>query len=88
MTPPVAVKVALYGCPAVPSGSEVVVMWTTPGLMVMLNCALALTGWTSESVTCTVKLETPTTVGVPLMTPVLAFKCKPVGKAPLVMLQA
>jgi len=40
-----------------------------------------------ESVTVTVKLATPATVGVPEITPVLASSVSPPGSAPEVMLQ-
>ena len=39
------------------------------------------------SVTWTVKLEAPAPVGVPLITPVVAAKERPVGNEPLVTLQ-
>ena len=53
----------------------------------MLSGALAVAGGVSESATCTVKFEVPTVVGVPVIAPVLAFKCKPSGNVPLMMLQ-
>ena len=36
---------------------------------------------------CTTKLKLPVAVGVPLNTPLLALRVRPVGNAPLVMLQ-
>ena len=39
----------------------------------------------AESATCTVKLNVPELVGVPVIAPVAAFKLKPEGKAPVVM---
>src|SRR5271166_6509261 len=44
---------------------------------VMLSGAIALAGGDSESLTCTVKLEVPAVVGVPEITPLLAFRVKP-----------
>ena len=37
------------------------------------------------SFTCTVKLEVPTVVGVPEMTPVLEFRLSPAGREPTVI---
>jgi hypothetical protein len=59
----------------------------TAGVMVMLSGALAVAGGDSASVTCTVKLEMPAPLGVPVIAPVLAFKCKPTGKLPAMTLQ-
>ena len=39
----------------------------------------------SESVTCTVKLEVPRTVGVPVIAPLAPFSVSPVGRLPLVI---
>ena len=41
-----------------------------------------------ESVTCTVKLNVPEVVGVPVMAPVEAAKLNPGGNEPALMLQA
>jgi len=41
----------------------------------------------AESVTLTTKLKVPVTVGVPEIVPPAGFSVKPVGKAPLIMLQ-
>jgi hypothetical protein len=45
-----------------------------------------LSGWDAlrllASVTCTVKLLVPATVGVPVIAPVLAFSDSPAGKLP------
>jgi hypothetical protein len=56
----------------------------------MLRFALAVLAGISESVTVTVKLTVPVAlpVGVPEIAPVLAFKVRPAGKAPAVMLHA
>ena len=50
------------------------------GAIVMLNPCVAL--WELASVTCTVKLLVPKTVGVPEITPVLLFKPSPLGSVP------
>jgi hypothetical protein len=54
----------------------------------MLRFAFAVEAGISESVAVTVKLMVPVAlpVGVPEITPVLAFKASPVGRAPVVML--
>ena len=55
--------------------------------MLMLSCAVAVCGGDSESATCTVKMEAPPPVGVPVIAPVLPFKLSPAGKLPAVILQ-
>jgi len=55
--------------------------------MVMLRLAVAVTCGDSESATCTVKGKAPGAVGVPVIAPVLAFKLRPFGRLPEVMLQ-
>jgi hypothetical protein len=70
-----------------PPGSEVVVTLRAATVMVILRFALAvLEVGVSASPTVTVKLSVPTNVplGVPEITPVLAFKLKPAGKLPVV----
>ena len=54
-----------------------------PGAMVMLKDWVVL--WESASVTCTVKLLVPKTVGAPEITPVLLFKFSPLGSVPVVI---
>jgi hypothetical protein len=74
--------------PADPAGNDVVVMLTTV-TTVRLSCACAEPGppdAADESVACTVKVEVPETVGVPVMAPEL-LSDKPVGKAPLAKVQ-
>ena len=74
--------------PSVPAGNAVVEMVTTV-TTVRLSCACAEVeppGTADESVTCTVKVEVPETVGSPVMTPEL-LNDKPVGKAPFAKLQ-
>ncbi len=74
--------------PSDPAGKSVVEMITTV-TTVRLSCACAESGppgAVDESVTCTVKVKIPDTVGSPAMTPELR-KDKPVGKAPLAKVQ-
>ena len=73
--------------PADPAGNDVVEMLTTV-TTVRLSCACAEAGppgAADESVTCTVKVEVPETVGSPVIAPEL-LNDKPVGKAPLAKL--
>ena len=52
-------------------------------LITMLRLAVALRAvGVSESVTLTVKLEVPVTVGVPEIRPVLVLRLRPDGKLP------
>jgi hypothetical protein len=56
--------------------------------MVMLTAADAVFAvGVSESVAVTVKLVGPVAVGVPEMTPVLAFRVRPAGRLPTVTAQ-
>jgi hypothetical protein len=55
--------------------------------MAMLKAAVAVALGVAESWTWTVKLDVPVAVGVPEMTPVVAFKVRPAGSAPAMMLQ-
>ena len=66
-----------------PAGSDVVVI-ARSALMVMLRFAVAVAA--AESVTFTVKLETPVALGVPVIAPVFAFTLNPVGSVPALML--
>ena len=72
-----------------PGGSDVVttVSCVRIAFTVMLSGADAVAGGDCESATCTVKFDVPAVVGVPVIAPVLAFKCKPSGNVPLVRLQ-
>ena len=54
-----------------------------PDAIVMLKACVAV--WDLASLTCTVKLLVPTTVGVPEITPVLLFKFSPLGSVPIVI---
>jgi hypothetical protein len=49
--------------------------------MEMLSVAVAACGEAAESFTCTVKLDVPTALGVPLIEPVLE-RVKPGGSVP------
>ena len=49
----------------------------------MLNALVAVCAGLPESVTWTVKLNVPATVGVPEMTPVSLLSVSPVGSDPL-----
>jgi hypothetical protein len=49
----------------------------------MLNAFVAVTAGFTESVTWTVKLEVPPTVGVPEMTPEALLRERPFGRRPL-----
>jgi len=69
--------------PSDPDGKDVVEMVTIV-TTVRLSCACTETGppcAADESVTCTVKVEVPGMVGVPVMAPELPSD-KPVGKVP------
>ena len=62
-----------------PPGS-VVVVTLGGGAIVMLKAWVEL--WELASVTCTVKLLVPATVGVPEIAPVPLFKLNPLGSEP------
>jgi hypothetical protein len=66
-----------------PLGSETVVIVSVGAveLMLMENGLVAFCAGEEESVTCTVKLDWPVLVGVPLMVPPL-LKLRPAGNAP------
>ena len=79
--PPVAVSVVVgYATPIVAGGSVVVVIVIDDPIVIdrlaVVDCDPGL------SVALTVKLNGPETVGVPLITPVLAFIDKPLGSEP------
>jgi hypothetical protein len=67
-----------------PLGNEAVVIVSSGAraLMLMEKAACALSGGVEESETCTVKLNWPEAVGVPLMTPVVPDNANPGGNAP------
>ena len=76
--PPDISKVALYGTLTMPAGSAVVAMLGGPLMTTVNGCGLEVKP--PESLALTVKLYPPVVVGVPLITPVEAFKVKPGGK--------
>jgi hypothetical protein len=84
---PAAWMVWLYGDPCVAAGREVVVIVGGPGLIRIVSAWVTDTGPTVlESVIFTVKVAVPVVpVGVPVIAPVLVFRLKPVGSAPLMI---
>jgi hypothetical protein len=71
--------------PTVPAASgEVVVILNAAGAATVIERAfVAVAAGDAESVTFTVKLvAAPAVVGVPEMSPVVAFRLRPVGRAP------
>ena len=81
--PPEAASCTEYGTLTDPPGNAGGVVMTRLEAIFSVNALLALTD--ALSVTCTVKLNVPEPVGVPVIAPVAAFKPKPVGKDPAVM---
>jgi hypothetical protein len=69
---------------AVAGGSEVVVMLSTPCIVIL---KLAVAERDFESVTLTLKGNTPAAEGVPLIMPVLLFNVRPPGRLPEETLQ-
>lgn len=53
----------------------------------MVRVAVALAAGVPLSDACTVKLDVPAAVGAPEITPLVAFKVRPLGKPPFVMAQ-
>ncbi len=65
-------------------------MYSTTGIASRMSIArslLAVSGVSLESVAFTVKLKTPTCVGVPVMAPVVPLSARPGGSEPAEMLQ-
>jgi len=83
VVPPVAARVNEYAVPTIPFGTEAVVIVSVGALALMLmeNGLVAFCTGEEESVTCTVKLDWPAPVGVPLIVPFL-LKLRPAGNAP------
>src|SRR5579885_646803 len=77
--PPVAASVALYGWPAVPVGSSVVVMGGGAMFRARLTVAVSAVG-VVESVTLIVTFPLLPAVGVPVMAPDEALIERPAGK--------
>ena len=67
-----------------PPGREVVLTESGAEETVIDRLAEAVLAGLLESVTCTVKLEVPAAVGVPVMAPVEALRLSPAGSEPLV----
>jgi hypothetical protein len=85
--PPLAARVSKYDVPIVALGSVVVVTIKVATLStVSVSVAETVCAVVSLSVTCTVKVEAPSAVGVPLMTPVFDI-VNPAGRLPLVSFQ-
>ena len=82
--PPDAARVCEYDAVTVPS--ERVAVVTVRVLYIVIESALVSVAPLS-SITWTVKLLVPAVVGVPLITPVEAFKLNPAGRTPIVILQ-
>ena len=80
--PPLACNIALYGCPWVPDGNDVVVTAGASafGFTVMLSARLS--SWPFRSLTWIVKLLVPVEPGVPEIAPLLEFSINPPGKLP------
>jgi hypothetical protein len=80
--PPVAASVWLYGVPIVPLGRLVVVTTTGDVIVIVSGCGVLHENGVMVSQAVTLKLDNPGTVGVPEITPVVAFKPKLVGNEP------
>ena len=63
------------------SGLSCKIFFAGDELIARVNVACAVCGF-AESVACTVKVENPTDVGTPEITPVLLFRFKPAGSEP------
>ena len=72
-----------------PSGRDdvVIVGGATSGVALMMVMLRVLVLLPAEFVAPIVKLDVPSVVGVPEITPVLEFKLKPAGREPLAVLQ-
>ena len=74
-------------CFIVKDDGEAEIVKPGPAVTVMLSGAVAVAGGDWESLTRTVKLDVPAVVGVPEITPLVAFSVKPAGKLPWMTLQ-
>src|SRR3990172_7910786 len=79
--PPLLASVWLYARFTVPSASDAVVI--AGYALTVIDSALVAVALLS-SVTCTVKLDTPAVVGMPLISPVALFSVSPAGRVPTV----
>ena len=80
-----AAKVCEYEVLTVPLGKPGAVVMSSGEATASVNDLLAVPE--ALSFTCTVKLELPELVGVPLMTPDAAFNKRPFGSEPEVIVQ-
>ena len=83
--PPVAASVCEYGVLTVPLGRLGALVMSIGEAMASVNDLLAVPE--ALSLTCTVKLELPELLGVPLMTPDAGLNKRPFGSAPEVTVQ-
>src|SRR5579872_4248472 len=79
--PPLAVSVCVYAVPTVPLGTGEVVVIASPAPIVNLKFCVAVSELLSFA--CTVILEVPAAVGVPLSCPAV-LRANPAGNVPLV----
>ncbi len=77
--PPVAVSCPLYGVLTTPDGNALV-LTDSALLTVIVNFAVAVAGGVPESVTVTLTLLVPASVGVPLMWPLVGLIESPAGR--------
>src|SRR5258708_20063523 len=80
--PPEAARVTEYPTLTDPPGSAAGVVMTRFDAIFSVNALLALTD--ALSVTCTVKLNIPVLLGLPVIAPVAGLRLKPGGRAPVV----
>jgi hypothetical protein len=80
--PPLAARVCVYAVPAVPAGSDAVVMLGGVGAGLIVICNACEADRLIESVTLAVKLYAPAVVGVPEIAP-LPASVSPSGNDPL-----
>lgn len=90
VVPPAAARVAEYALLTVAPASELVLIESAGVLdgaaaTAMLSAIVAFCAVDAESTACTVKLEVPDVVGVPLITPE-AERLKPAGSCPFAIL--
>jgi hypothetical protein len=79
VVPPLAVTGPVYALFTVPFGRTEVVMFRPGPVMAMARFAVALNCGLDESFTVMAAVLVPAAVGVPLITPVVAFIDSPVG---------
>lgn len=84
--PPVAAKVSEYGVPMIPFGAGFGVVMVSEGVLTV-NVKGFVVVDSKRSVTATVKLNTPTLVGTPVIAPPEEDRDSPPGRAPPARLQ-